>query len=415
MIGLALFTYKRPEHLRKVLESVEKNHFEKVYIFQDGLKDEKDREAWTEVSDIIQNAPLSDKEVHIYPENKGLVHSIIHGMNYVFERHETAIALEDDVVLAEGYKGLMEACFNKYEDNDKVTSICGGGIGTIVPEDYPYDIYFAYRMSSVAFGTWRKYWREYKRDPMMLKDILADPQKAEMLRLAGNDIIPMVNASIQGKINTWATYWQLCQTNAKSYQIIPVRGYAKDIGRDGTGTNSKGATKRYEIALDGIQKERYTLPDDIVLDSRIIEDTLDLRNSAGNKFQSYFIILSQWVELYQNKKNLMRYFKDYNISEVYIYGTGKIAQLLQREISNSLDIKGYIVEAKTKQEFCGREVYDMEDDLELDDIPIVITPAYDIRLITHLFRKKNIHNKVILIDEVLEYCIEEKYGEKNEL
>ena len=36
MIGLALFVYTRPEHTKKVLESVKRNGFEKIYIFQDG-------------------------------------------------------------------------------------------------------------------------------------------------------------------------------------------------------------------------------------------------------------------------------------------------------------------------------------------------------------------------------------------
>lgn len=157
MIGLALFVYKRPKETKQVIDSIERNHFEKIYVFQDGLKDEADRENWESVSELVKKISFAETEIHISKKNKGLANSIIDGMNYVFERHEMAIALEDDIVLSYAYKDLAETLFEKYGENKKVMAICGGGVGTVIPEGYEYDIYFNYRMSSVAFGTWRVY------------------------------------------------------------------------------------------------------------------------------------------------------------------------------------------------------------------------------------------------------------------
>ena len=108
MIGLALFVYIRPEHTRKVMESIKRNGFDKIYIFQDGLRKEEDRENWEKVSALVKSMDLIEAEIHISKKNKGLANSIMEGMDYVFQRHEMAVALEDDVVLADGYKGLME-------------------------------------------------------------------------------------------------------------------------------------------------------------------------------------------------------------------------------------------------------------------------------------------------------------------
>lgn len=44
--GLAFFVYKRPEHTQAVIHSIVQNTFKHIYIFQDGLRDEKDRKAW---------------------------------------------------------------------------------------------------------------------------------------------------------------------------------------------------------------------------------------------------------------------------------------------------------------------------------------------------------------------------------
>ena len=98
---------------------------------------------------------FTETEIHISQTNKGLANSIVSGMDYVFERHETAIALEDDVVLADDYKHFMETCFETYKDNDEVTSVCGAGMGTLIPDDYPHDVYFCHRMSSAISNTHR--------------------------------------------------------------------------------------------------------------------------------------------------------------------------------------------------------------------------------------------------------------------
>ncbi|MCI8314815.1 MAG: hypothetical protein HFH74_07225 [Lachnospiraceae bacterium] len=403
MIGLALFVYIRPEHTKKVLESVKQNGFEKIYIFQDGLKHEKDRKQWETVSELIKNVDFTETEIHISQENKGLANSIISGMDYVFDRHETAIALEDDVILADGYKHFMETCFEVYKDKDEVTSISGSGIGTLIPEDYPYDVYFCHRMSSIAFGTWKKYWDEFERDPYLLCEIMKNPKKKEMLAFAGRDIQNAVFSNLKCEADTWAAYWCLYQVNHMSFQVTPSKAYAKDIGRDGTGTNTKSVTHKYDTELAGEVKQQFNLPVKVVLDQRIVEDVASIVHIPymEDRFDYYFHLFGNWIEKLQEHKNISTYFTDRNITEIYIYGTGKAAGLLTNEIGKKLNICGYIVQLKNEESFMGKQVWDMQDEFALKSIPIVITPAYDIIYISHLFRKKEITNELIMLDDVL--------------
>ena len=81
--GLALFVYKRPEHTRKVIESIRKNNFHKIYVFQDGLRDEKDRKKWEEVSKLIKSITFAETEIHIsehFPHTKSAFHAIVYKM-----------------------------------------------------------------------------------------------------------------------------------------------------------------------------------------------------------------------------------------------------------------------------------------------------------------------------------------------
>lgn len=405
MIGLALFVYKRPEQTKQVIDSIKSNHFKKIYIFQDGLKDEKDRDNWETVSEMIKKISFAETEVHISEKNKGLANSIIDGMNYVFERHEVAVALEDDVVLSCAYKDIAETLFEKYAKNSRVMAICGGGIGTIVPEDYEYDIYFNYRMSSMAFGTWRDRWKGFKRDANMLKEIYSDPTKRQMLRNSGNDIEKMVFYSLTNKIDTWATYWELYQISRLGYHVVPVDGYATDIGRKGGGTNSKTCTVRHDVELNGKRKDKYNLPDDIILNDAIIQDTTDLMDIAENKFPSYFDTVCAWMKVYQKKQSVLKYFVDNKIERIYIYGTGRLAEFLWHDISSKVEIAGYIVEMRQTEEYKGKKVFDMKSYSNMENIPIIVTPFYDMAFIRHFFTKCKIKNSIIRINDIVEYVL----------
>ena len=153
-IGLAFFVYRRPEHTQKVLETINRNHFKKIYIFQDGLKDEKHWNDWNKVSEIVKNINFAEVELHISECNKGLSNSIVDGINYVIGRHDAVIALEDDMVLGDGYLDFMNACFEKYRENPQVMCVCGASVGDFVTDgsQSPYDVFFSYRMSSRVFS-----------------------------------------------------------------------------------------------------------------------------------------------------------------------------------------------------------------------------------------------------------------------
>ena len=79
-----------------------------------------------------------------------------------------------------------------------------------------------------------------------------------------------------------------------------------------------------------------------------------------------------------------------------------MAELLYEEINNRVHVKGFIVENKGQESFVDIPLYDMQDDIVLDNIPILIIPSYDRAIIEHMFIKKGINNKLIYLEEVME-------------
>lgn len=407
MIAVALFCFKRVELLEQVLNGIKKNNFEKLYIFQDKYIDEKDKKDWEKVSNIIKNVSFAEKEVYIAEEHKGLASSIIEGMSYVFEHNETAMILEDDMVLLDGFEEYLDEALRKYGNNPLITGICGASAGVYVPRDYKYDVFFSYRMFSQAFVTWKKNWNEfcdgYVNNPFVLQEIYKDPLKLKWLKNAGDDLETFVIDSIKGKINTWATYWSLYQVDKKAYTVTPCFALADDRGHkgDGTGTNSKKQSDRYDPEFSK-KTTGFVFPTRIIIDERIVEDHIAVMNhvSDAERFRFYSDIYSDWIKMLQNGQKPYEFFVKKNTNEVYIFGTGKAAFLLTKELDGFVEILGYVVENTKNKVYMGKTVIEVRQNNVNSNIPIVITPSHDRAYLLHIFRKYSIKNELIWLEDI---------------
>lgn len=273
-IGLAFFVYKRPEHTRQVVQSIIENKFCNIYIFQDGLRDQKDEENWKKVQEVIrplQNLEGAYVEVHISDMNKGLANSITQGITYVLEKHKAVIALEDDILLGKDYHRYASVCFEKYENVPRVMSICAAGASDAVVADksymknYEYDVYFTYRLSSEAFGTWRDRWKLYRREREVAEALWNDDEKKKRLgELAGKDNLIYLDIIIHHpeKIDTWAFYWTVLQVMSSGVTVTPIKALSTDIGRDGSGTNSTGTPTRQFFSLICEFPQNFRIPEE---------------------------------------------------------------------------------------------------------------------------------------------------------
>ena len=87
---IIVFCYNRKEHLEKTLYALEKNRLANqsgIYIFADGSRGEKDKEAVEEVRDFLNDyrgkTCFKTIEVIESEKNKGLANSIIEGVSRI--------------------------------------------------------------------------------------------------------------------------------------------------------------------------------------------------------------------------------------------------------------------------------------------------------------------------------------------
>jgi len=303
--GIALFVYNRSEHTHEVLKGLQRNNIPKLYIFSDGIKDEKDRDSIEKVRNLIDSIDWCETEIIKSKENEGLANSIVYGVNYVLERHTRIIVLEDDCIPSDDFVAFMEKCFDKYENNKKVMSVTGYSFPIDISNNYPYDIYFSYRSSSWGWGTWRRAWEYFDRNESILEEIKKSSNLRKKINRAGEDLIPMLKNQLNGKLDSWAVFWSINIIKNNGVCINPVRSKIKNVGHDGTGIHC-GSNNRYEVKIIKGDINLLNLPNEIIINDEIINEyKIFFHRSLKNKVKRAISIILKLMGLYNFFKKII--------------------------------------------------------------------------------------------------------------
>lgn len=401
-IATILFTYNRPEHTQKVLDSLSINTMipDKLFIFHDGLKANSEKEQiskWNDVERIISNVDWCDCHVITSQVNKGLANSIIYGVNYVFENYDAAIVLEDDCVTHKDFMRYMVTSLEKYESERKVFCINASDEPVDIPET-ELDAYFIGRINSCGWGTWKSRWDCFSKDYDILKRIVSDEELSKWLDVWGQDLEPTLYNNIIGKTDSWAVFWALSVIENKGLCLAPRYSFIDNIGFDGTGRHSgfnKIKSKMYTSSIDGFQ----------------YPNSIDVINNYENIFAYYY----HWIDAFKREKyykevllkwnlllkmgiNICDWFTKNNMKKVCVWGLGDIGKLLISDISKHVNVVKIIESVPLNESYGGIGICGPRDFSDNVDC-IVIIPGYDIKTINKLL---DIDSKLVPIDYVVD-------------
>jgi len=246
--GLGLFVYDRPDHTRQVIEGLERNDIDHLYVFADGPKPDADTEAIEETRDIVRSIDFCDVDMVARSTNYGVRRSWIKGYEYIFDRHTKAIMLESDCVPGGDFIPFMQSCLNQYEDSERVMNVHGYCPQIAVPDSYPHDVFFTWRSGSWGQGTWSEAWDRFECDPGLLDRIENDSDLREKVVRAGQDLPRMLRNEVNGEIDSVGVWWSLTLALNDGLSINPVRSRIRNIGLDGSGRHSP-ETNKYDTEI----------------------------------------------------------------------------------------------------------------------------------------------------------------------
>lgn len=255
---IAIFAYKRPDHLQELIRSLEANKiwFDSPVIFYvDGAKKAADVAPNNKVIDIVNNYPHSNKSIKISSQNRGLANSIITGVSEVLNKYDKIIVLEDDLVLHSRFLEFMNHGLNDLENYDQVISIQGYSPIT------NNNCYYLRGADCWGWATWNDRWNLFESDG---KRLIAEIDRLNLKsKFNLNDSYPyyeMLKRQVAGLNDSWAIRWHASAFLAKKLSLYPASSLVLNRGMDGSGTNAAKSTN-YDVELEvGPNLDKHFFP-----------------------------------------------------------------------------------------------------------------------------------------------------------
>jgi len=245
-----LFVYARPEHTRKTIEALAKNHLASdtnLIIYSDAARGSDDIEAVNAVREYIKKVQgFKSVTINERQRNYGLAESIVDGVTETINLHGATIVVEDDLITSEHFLNYMNEALRIYATEERVMHIAGH-MPDIDTNGLP-ETFFMRQSSCWGWATWARAWKYFHRNSdEIIKSFT--PQDIHRFNLDGTmDYWSQLLANHNGQLKTWAVYWYACVFLKKGLCLHPRTSLVSNIGHDGSGTNCGKNPHHHRIA-----------------------------------------------------------------------------------------------------------------------------------------------------------------------
>jgi hypothetical protein len=282
---VALFAYKRLDTTKQSIESLLKcdNVSDtELYVFSDGPKGELDAPLVNDVRTYLQSV-TGFKKIHLFfsDKNQGLAFSVINGVSGLFEKYNSIIVLEDDLVVSPNFIVYMNAALQFYENNLDVFSIAGYNVPTVKDNEYQHDVYFTPRASSWGWASWKNRWAEIDWNVTDFDVLKEDTSQIKAFNQGGSDMYGMLRKKMANKIDSWAIRWCYHQFKKGQVTVYPVISKVQNIGFSERATNTN-VYNRYQTRLDDGLKMDF-----------LFAESIQLETNYNNQFKSFYSLKSR--------------------------------------------------------------------------------------------------------------------------
>lgn len=287
---VAVFAYRRPEHLRRVLRSLAANDLAAksvIHVFCDGPRGAEDGPAVHATREVARETRgFAGVTVHEQAGNCGLASSIIGGVNWMLERTERVIVVEDDILVGPYFLRYMNEALTVYANDTRVASIHG-----YIEADVHHlpETFFLAGAECWGWATWRRAWACFEADGRKLLEELEARGLERDFDLDGSyPFTRMLRDQIVGLNDSWAIRWHASAYLRGMLTLYPGRTLVENIGHDGSGTHcADEARSRRRPSQTPVRIERQALAP-CAEARRAIADTYRRQQRLASRLAMFF-------------------------------------------------------------------------------------------------------------------------------
>lgn len=274
---IVIFSYDRPDHLKKTLEALAKNNLAKeseLFIYCDGakriedwrlkneeLKSESERLARykeyagrVDENRKVAHSATGFKSVTVIEREKniGLKANIIGAVTEIVNKYGRIITLEDDIVTSPGYLRFMNEALDLYKDDEQVMHISGymWPHRWHLPETFFYELPYP----GGGWATWARAWKYYNDDATELYHYWEN--RWDKFNTVGVHLQAQLYKNYVGTLNTWFIKWHAVLLQRGGLTLYPGKSLTNNIGFDSLATNCFESHKFDVVPVDSVRVKR---------------------------------------------------------------------------------------------------------------------------------------------------------------
>jgi len=313
---IVIFAFNRPLHLGRLLNSLLANREakdSKITIFVDGPRNTEDQKCIDGVMSIVEEfTETLDIETIKSMTNKGLASSVLSGIDFMFENHETVIVLEDDLVLASSFLKFCNEGLAKFRDCPSIASVQGY---SPIFFNEGYGTYFLKGADCWGWATWKDRWLSMNRDSDELLTTIVNSKLAHTFDLDGSfPYTDMLRRQARNEVDSWAIRWHASMFLQNRLSVYPSWSLVLNTGFDGSGTHKANS---FNLEVSKVLPEAGYFPEfDNLTSSETKRARSMIVNLSRKRYKSYpyWHLLGLPRVAARKLKSLLLYFRGNKLS-----------------------------------------------------------------------------------------------------
>lgn len=231
-VAVLILFFNRPEFLQRVFDEVRQARPSRLFLYQDGPRDEHDLPGIEACRKIVEEIDWEcDVQRSYHDFNQGCNPSGYLAHRWAFSMAEKCIVLEDDVVPSQSFFPFCKELLDRYENDDRIWMIAGFNSDETTPT-VADDYFFTSVFSIWGWASWKRVvdtWDEsygFLDEPQTMAHLKSLINKRGIYR----QFLPMCyDHRASGKAFFETIFWSSMLLN-NALAIMPTRNLVNNIG-----------------------------------------------------------------------------------------------------------------------------------------------------------------------------------------
>lgn len=295
--------FNRPNTTKKVFQAIAQAKPRQLFVVADGPRPGRpdDIEKCIAARAVIDQIDWPCEVFTNYADtNLGCRQRVSSGLNWVFDKVEEAIILEDDCLPDQSFFRFCQELLEYYRQDTRIMVISGGNYQQGCQRGN-YSYYFSQITHIWGWASWRRAWHAYQHSIDHFEEIVMNPTYCTFTHnnRANKMWLTQFTKTYYGEIDSWAYLWTFANLTNHGLTILPNTNLIQNIGfgEDATHTTSRRPVSSQSISLTKIQFP-LTHPPYIVYD----------RDADDFTYREFFFLLPWVQKIYRGIKRRITRF-----------------------------------------------------------------------------------------------------------